>query len=323
MFPDSAIASKFVCGERKCNHLATFGIAPYFERQLLREVKASNEYVVMFDESLNSVLQSKQMDVMVTAVAECCDDPLFVVKVNIFLSFAKDVTLFLTKYQTDMPMLPFMCDDLFEAITDLAARFIKEDVMKNIKGPLKLLGLSVHDRSSHLDLSAIDIGFATDRLLRDLRRKKVNDKDCFAVRQDAKKCLVTIVDNLVEKSPLKQGFVRNLAWSNPLAICKGTDRCVSQLKRCLQLLSDAGHVKLNSCDSIIKQFKQMAKDAGTSEDFINFKVGTSRIDTLFHDALAAKKEFTALWVCVGRSPKDAAPLPWPGVSWVWFLRKQA
>ena len=124
--------------------------------------------------------------------------------------------------------------------------------MKNIKGPLKLLRLSVHDRSNHLDTSAIDIGFAADRLLRDLRRKKVNDKDCFAVRQDAKKCLVTIVDNLVEKSPLKQGFVRNLAWLNPLAICKGTNRCVSQLKRCLQLLSDAGHVKLDSCDSIIK-----------------------------------------------------------------------
>ena len=50
------------------------------------------------------------------AVAECCDDPLFVVKVNIFLAFAKDVTPFLTKYQTDMPMLPFMCDGLFEPI---------------------------------------------------------------------------------------------------------------------------------------------------------------------------------------------------------------
>ena len=53
-------------------------------------------------------------------------------------------------------------------------------------------------------------------------------------------------------------------------------------------------------------FKQMDKDAATSEDFINFKVGTSRVDTLFHDALAAK-EFTALWAV-------AAPLPWPGVS---------
>ena len=185
-----------------------------------------------------------------------------------------------------MPMLPFMSDDdLFEAITDLATRFIKKDVMEKIKGPVKLLRLSLHDRSNHLDTSAIDIGFAADSMLRDLRRKKkVSDKDCFAIRQDAKKCLVTIVDNLLEKSPLRQGFMRNLAWLNPLAICSGADRCVSQLKRCLQFLSDAGHVKLDSCDSIIKQFKQMAKAAATSDDFINFKVGTSRLDTLFHDA---------------------------------------
>ena len=110
------------------------------------------------------------------------------VKVNIFLAFAKDVTPFLTKYQTDMPMLPFMSDDLFEAITDLATRFIKKDVMEKIKGPVKLLGLSLHDRSNHLDTSAIDIGFAADSMLRDLRRKKkISDKDCFALRQDAKK----------------------------------------------------------------------------------------------------------------------------------------
>ena len=64
MFPDSAIASKFGCGE-KCKYIATFGLAPYFKAQLLAKVKSSKEYVVLFDESLNPVMQMKQMDVMV------------------------------------------------------------------------------------------------------------------------------------------------------------------------------------------------------------------------------------------------------------------
>ena len=29
MFPDSCIASKLACGEKKCSYLTTFGIAPY------------------------------------------------------------------------------------------------------------------------------------------------------------------------------------------------------------------------------------------------------------------------------------------------------
>ena len=56
MFPDSAIASKFACGEQKCKYIATFGLAPYFEAQLLAKVKSSKEYVVLFDESLNPVM---------------------------------------------------------------------------------------------------------------------------------------------------------------------------------------------------------------------------------------------------------------------------
>eukprot|EP00117_Sycon_ciliatum_P022771 scpid71843/ scgid19539/ len=64
MFPDSGIAAKFSCGERKCNYLSTFGLAPYFESLLLSNVKNS-DYVVLFDESLNYVTQSKQLDVLV------------------------------------------------------------------------------------------------------------------------------------------------------------------------------------------------------------------------------------------------------------------
>ena len=65
MFPDSAIASKFACGERKCSYLTTFGIAPHFSSMLAAKVRATGEYVVLFDESLNHDLQAKQMDVHV------------------------------------------------------------------------------------------------------------------------------------------------------------------------------------------------------------------------------------------------------------------
>jgi len=53
MFPDSVIVAQFTCGERKCAHVACFGIAPYFSQQL----------VLMFDESANKATQTKQMDI--------------------------------------------------------------------------------------------------------------------------------------------------------------------------------------------------------------------------------------------------------------------
>ena len=63
MFPDSDIAQKFSCGEKKCSYLCRFGLAPHFHKLLLQRVKDADEFVLMYDESFNRSTQNKQMDV--------------------------------------------------------------------------------------------------------------------------------------------------------------------------------------------------------------------------------------------------------------------
>lgn len=63
MFPDSDIAKKFTCGEKKCAYITTFGIAPYFQQTLLDKMKKIDGYVLLFDESSNKATQTKQMDI--------------------------------------------------------------------------------------------------------------------------------------------------------------------------------------------------------------------------------------------------------------------
>ena len=63
MFPDSRIVSQFSCGEKKCAYLICSGLAPHFKQLLKDVVKKEEAYVLMFDESLNSMWQSKQMDI--------------------------------------------------------------------------------------------------------------------------------------------------------------------------------------------------------------------------------------------------------------------
>ena len=72
MFPDSTIAAKFSCGEKKCAYLACFGIAPFFTQQLIADVKRISGYVIMFDESGNKATQTKQMDLHVRFWDEGC-----------------------------------------------------------------------------------------------------------------------------------------------------------------------------------------------------------------------------------------------------------
>ena len=60
MFPDSKIAEKFTCGERKTAYFTVFGIAEYLRSLIINDIKSY--FVIMFDESLNKKSQSNQMD---------------------------------------------------------------------------------------------------------------------------------------------------------------------------------------------------------------------------------------------------------------------
>jgi hypothetical protein len=63
MFKDSSVAKEFSCGATKSSYVSNFGIAPYF-RKLLKS-KANEEYVLLFDESLNKTTKTKQLDLLV------------------------------------------------------------------------------------------------------------------------------------------------------------------------------------------------------------------------------------------------------------------
>jgi len=63
MFPDSEIVSAFKCGEMKSVYLINHGIAPHFKSLLAERLKSEScKFVLMFDESMNSKTQNKQMD---------------------------------------------------------------------------------------------------------------------------------------------------------------------------------------------------------------------------------------------------------------------
>ena len=52
-------------GMAKCSYFITYGLAPYIKEQLEKYVSSSPLYVVSFRESMNSLLQNKQIDVAI------------------------------------------------------------------------------------------------------------------------------------------------------------------------------------------------------------------------------------------------------------------
>ena len=51
MFTDSEIVKPFQLSKTKCGYIMNFGLAPFFKDLLLKEIKASDCFGVLFDES--------------------------------------------------------------------------------------------------------------------------------------------------------------------------------------------------------------------------------------------------------------------------------
>ena len=65
MFSDGKIAENFKLSKTKCGYYLTYGIAPYLKSNITKSILKAPYFTIMFDESLNSVLQNEQMDIQI------------------------------------------------------------------------------------------------------------------------------------------------------------------------------------------------------------------------------------------------------------------
>ena len=113
----------------------------------------------------------------------------------------KQAEEFLRKYQTDMPMLPFVAIDLFNLVKGLMSRFLKPTVLQTLTSVSKLLKIDLQDSDLHCNSHTIDVGFAADKLLKELRRaRKVSERDILSVRLDTKQLLHSFVGKASSES---------------------------------------------------------------------------------------------------------------------------
>ena len=65
MFPDSQIAKSFQMSKTKCSYDIMYGLEPYYKEEVIQKVKASPNYAILLNESLNHCLQDEQLDVQI------------------------------------------------------------------------------------------------------------------------------------------------------------------------------------------------------------------------------------------------------------------
>ena len=238
-------------------------------------------------------------------IKQCCANHLVPVRLAFFLSVSEKITRFLTQYQTDKPMLPFMCSDLFKVVKDLMGRFMKSDKMAGVTSVYQLLKIDVQAKEDHNVYSKIDIGFRAEKELKSVvdpkTKKKVTDKEIMQFKLECRDFLVAIVKKIMDKSPLKFALARNLSFMDPREMgSTAKEKNLEKCKAVLRQLNEANRVSDKDVDEILQQYGHYIDETVVPRcsEYTNFCVSTSRLDELLFDTMANNSSMHKLWSCV-------------------------
>lgn len=232
-------------------------------------------------------------------VSSACSDPLMPAKIAFFASVAKQITPFLTAYQTDKPMLPFMSISLYTLLKSLMNRFLKSELVGEATSALKILKLKPTDKEQQVDYQKVDVGFVAQKFLKE-QSSKLSERQVLQFKMECKDFLARTVAKLLDKTPINYRLVRSMSCLDPRLMASEKESCVNKMKRILEILVEARRLKSAECDEVTYQFGQFLDYCEDNPDFENFDPSepTSRVDTLLYEHMAGDKQLAKVWSVV-------------------------
>ncbi len=229
------------------------------------------------------------------AVNEATKDVLTLAKLQFALSVTKQVVPFLQFYQTDKPVLAFMAEDLYVLLKNIMIRFIKAEVMNAAKTIDKLLKVKVSDNESLSPHDKIDVGFVADKNVKEMLHKKIiSDKKLLEFRMECRACLQTIVQKLLDKSPIQYVLVRKLSCLDPRKMFNSKELYTNRMRDILHELLSVNRVRGDDCDEILSQFQTFMDEYASSSDFKHFDVNKDRLNVLYYERMQGQR-FAKFW----------------------------
>ncbi|XP_040892557.1 uncharacterized protein LOC121180926 isoform X2 [Toxotes jaculatrix] len=199
-------------------------------------------------------------------------DPFIIAKLQFFLAIARTFNPFLTKFQTDEPVLPFLVKDLTELQMSLLRRFVQRELLQDLT-PLQLIKTELTDEKNLVSPKSVDIGLGAESAIKELQSNpgcKVGELSVLTFRRKCLQGLVKVVMKLQEKSPLKFPVVRQIACLDPTKMHRDPEWCIRQMKSIVQTFLQGKQLAggIPAGDVIIQQFTSLLSLEGRDERFL-------------------------------------------------------
>ena len=215
--------------------------------------------------------KSKNFDV----VKEFIKDDMLEAKLAFMISVSLELESFLTIYQSNDCLLPFMHNDLFVMMKNLHSRIIKSDYMKEVKNVRDLLSLDLDKKEILCDPSKVDVGISAKSVIKKLVKPK--ETDILHFQMQCQKFILEMCKKLKEKCPLGMKFVRGASCLSPLVMLV-PDLAKTRVRLVLEELSDLNHFGSIATEKIEKEYIHFISNENVIKELNKFSRKKDKLD---------------------------------------------
>ena len=216
-------------------------------------------------------------------VKKAVDDKLLAAKLGFLQSVAIQLEPYLTRYQSNNPLLPFMYQDLYTLLRSLMLRFVKADIMSAVTSVSDLLAVDFAKKDNHKVLHDIDIGFAASAACKSPQLKG-HGVDILKFKEDCCKYLQHACKKLIEKCPLKYRLVKGASCLSPEVMLSDSLR-ESRVSTALEVFVDKKRMLPSSADIVKREYLKMCDNPNVKCLLRGFNRDKDRLDDLLHSVI--------------------------------------
>ena len=213
-------------------------------------------------------------------------DPLVVAKLNFFSFLAGHLLPYLTSYQSQKPMIPFLHSDLQQLVKKLLGLAIKSELIDKCKENSKsLLKIDLRDVNNHIKKKDMHLCFGTlDEIQSLLRNDLASQANISRFRVEAREFLVAMMEKIFQKNPLPFQFVQYVTVFDPkFLLNQASGDCKSLFGKLMRVLVGLKIVPSTQADKALSEFTSFHESCMSEKrsDFEKFKRHKDRLDDFF------------------------------------------
>ena len=231
-------------------------------------------------------------------VKDAVADKLLLSKLAAFMSIATQLQPFLTAFQSDNPLMPFVCGELSSIVRALMKRIVKPDILDEATNTTRLLAIKYKEPANCLHPQKFDVGYLAGASTKELLRKKeISEGALLRFRNELAAFVCAVISKIIEKTPIGYAFARRLACLDPVSIATSTTQAAIQFKLVVDYLVKQQHLQGRNCDELIRQYNEFLDSVvrPNSPAFKDFDFHKQRLDEFLHQHVARSGSFAKLW----------------------------